>query len=65
MSSTTFSKIENGEYKSSNGFWISFNEFNYGHAVWIVSRKGKELFHTPSLKDAKAKIIAGCNESES
>ena len=57
MSNNTFIKVENGEYKSSNGLWISFNEFNYGHSVWIVSLKGQELFHTTSLKDAKAKII--------
>jgi hypothetical protein len=56
MSKNTFTKIENGEYKSSNGLWISFNEFNYGHSVWIVSSKGQELFHTKSLKDAKEKI---------
>jgi hypothetical protein len=57
MSRNTFTKVENGEYKSSNGLWISFNEFNYGKSVWIVSLKGQELFHTNSLKDAKAKII--------
>jgi hypothetical protein len=56
MSNNTFIKVESGEYKSSNGFWISFNQFNYGHSVWIVSVKGQELFHTKSLKDAKEKI---------
>ncbi len=51
-----FTKIENGEYKGSNGFWISFNEFNYGNPVWIVSQFGDELFHANSLASAKAKL---------
>jgi hypothetical protein len=56
MNKNTFTKVENGEYKSSNGLWISFNEFNYGYPVWIVSLKGQELFHTNTVSDAKAKI---------
>jgi hypothetical protein len=56
MSKPTFTKIENGEYKSSNGYWISFNEYNYGQSVWVVSLKGQELFHTKTLSAAKAKI---------
>ena len=56
MNKKTFTKVENGEYKSSNGLWITFNEFNYGHSVWIVSLKGQELFHTDTLSAAKAKI---------
>ena len=53
---TTFTKIENGEYKSSNGLWITFNEFNYGYPVWVVTQKGIELFHTKTLQAAKAKV---------
>ena len=52
-----FTKIENGEYKGSNGFWILHNQFDYGYPVWIVTHNGKELFHTNTLKDAKSKII--------
>lgn len=57
MNNQTFTKVEEGEYKVSNGFWISKNEFNYGYPVWIVSFKGEELFHTNTLSGAKAKII--------
>jgi hypothetical protein len=52
-----FTKIENGEYKASNGLWILLNEFDYGYPVWIVARNGRELFHTNTLSGAKAKII--------
>ena len=52
-----FTKVENGEYKTSNGLWILLNEFDYGYPVWIVTRKGTELFHTDTLSEAKTKII--------
>lgn len=53
-----FTKIEDGEYKGSQGIWISYNEFNYGYKCWIVTRFGDELFHANSLSSAKKKIIS-------
>jgi hypothetical protein len=51
-----FTKIENGEYKGEHGFWILYNQFNYGYPVWIVARYGTEIFHANTLSNAKARI---------